>query len=509
MLLQARTGASPRARTGRRAALRALPPEVLILAGLIAAAAALRIVTLTGQSYWLDESQAAHELGLPFGSMLSAWSAAEWNPPLYLILAWPWAHVFGTGEGALRSLSALLGIGLVPLLYACGRELVSRQAGLVAAALAAVNPMMIWYSQEAREYMLLLVLCAAALLFFARALRAGSTRDLVWWAVFSALALATLYFAGFLIAAEGLALLWRLRSRAAAIACAAQVAAFAPLIPHLLPRLSQPALFITETPLGRRIQEVPVAFALNTLDNTTGASWGLLGAAALGAIVIALLVAAAGGTELRGAGIAAALAAFALLAPLAFALAGHDDYIARGLMPAWIPLAIVVGAACTARRARWPGAALAAVLLALFIWGQEKIESNPLLYQRPDWRGVAAALGRPTGARAIATYQGQFAAGPLSVYLPRVAWAGPGSSPWTGTATVAELDVIANAPAQPGPPKSGYRVISSTVVDGYRVVRYALAAPVSYSGSQLWALAQTLLPVPGPQPDVIIQRATD
>ncbi|MHB1571063.1 MAG: glycosyltransferase family 39 protein [Solirubrobacteraceae bacterium] len=508
MLLEARTGAPPRARTGRRAALRALPPEVLILAGLVAVAAALRFATLTGQSYWLDESQAAHELGLPFGSMLSAWNAAEWNPPLYLILVWPWAHVFGTGEGALRSLSALLGIGLVPLLYLCGEELVSRPAGLAAAALAAVNPMMIWYSQEAREYMLLLVLCAAALLFFARALRTGSSRDLAWWAVLSALALLTQYFAGFLIAAEGLALLWRLRSRAAAVACAVQVVVLAPLIPHLLPRLSQPALFITEVPLARRIQEVPVAFALNTLDNTTGASWGLLGAAALGAIVIALLVAAAGEKELRGAGIAAALAAFVLLAPLAFALAGHDDYIARGLMPAWIPLAIVVGAACTARRARWAGAALAAVLVALFIWGQAKIESNPL-YQRPDWRGVAAALGRPIGTRAIATYEGQFAAGPLSVYLPRVAWAGPGSSPWTGTANVSELDVIANAPARPGPAQSGYRVISSTVVDGYRVVRYALAAPVSYNGSQLAALAQTLLPVPGPQPDVIIQHASD
>ena len=55
--------------------------------------------------------------------MLHAWNAAEWNPPLYLIVAWPWAKVFGTGEVGLRSLSAILGVGLVPLLYLCGREL--------------------------------------------------------------------------------------------------------------------------------------------------------------------------------------------------------------------------------------------------------------------------------------------------------------------------------------------------------------------------------------------------
>ena len=72
----------------------------------------------------------------------------------YLLVAWPWAKVFGTGEVGLRSLSAGLGVGLVPLIYLCGNELVSRRAGLVAAAFAAVNPFMVWYSQEAREYML-------------------------------------------------------------------------------------------------------------------------------------------------------------------------------------------------------------------------------------------------------------------------------------------------------------------------------------------------------------------
>ena len=81
-----------------------------------------------------------------------------------------------------------------------------RRAGLVAAAFAAVNPFMIWYSQEAREYMLLVVLCSrlAAVL---RPRLAGPeyARSIVWWAVFSALALLTQYFAGFLIAAEGLA----------------------------------------------------------------------------------------------------------------------------------------------------------------------------------------------------------------------------------------------------------------------------------------------------------------
>ena len=141
--------------------------------------------------------------------------------------------MFGTGELALRSLSALLGIAVVPLLYLSGRELISSRAGLVAAALAAVNPFLIWYSQEAREYMLLVALCAASLWCFARAWRRPTGRALLWWAVVSALALLTQYFAGFLIAAEGLALVYRARSRASVAALAAMAVVLAPLIPHV------------------------------------------------------------------------------------------------------------------------------------------------------------------------------------------------------------------------------------------------------------------------------------
>src|ERR1700748_584834 len=305
MLLQARTGASERERPGSvRGSCRA-SRDTWIVVALVVLAAVVRVATISDQSYWLDESQAAHELGLSFGAMLHAWNRAEWNPPLYLILAWPWAKVFGTGEAGLRSLSALLGVGLVPLLYLAGRELVSARAGLVAAALGAVNPFMIDYSREAREYMLLVVLCTASLLFFARAWRRGTTRDLVWWAVLSALAVLTQYFAGFLVAAEGLLLVYRLRNRASVIALAAQAVVLAPVVPHVIPRLTGKAEFITSQGLSTRIQQVPVTFALNTLFKSSAVSYGLIGAAALAAVVIALLVIGADDRELRGAGLAA------------------------------------------------------------------------------------------------------------------------------------------------------------------------------------------------------------
>ena len=117
------------------------------------------------------------------------------------------------GEVGLRSLTALFGAATVPVAYLIGRELASNRAGLITAALVAVSPMLIWYSQEARSYALLVFFGALALLFFVRALRTGDGRDLGLWALASALALCSHYFAVFAVAIEAAWLLVALRSR--------------------------------------------------------------------------------------------------------------------------------------------------------------------------------------------------------------------------------------------------------------------------------------------------------
>src|SRR5205807_467511 len=118
-----------------------------------------------------------------------------------------------------------LGVALVPLAYAIGRS-VSREAALVTAAFVAVNPFLVWYSQEARPYALLVLLCAGALLCLIRAFEDGPKRGL-WlagWGVTSALALATHFFAYPFVAATAVWLLYVRRDRAA-LAVAGGVAA--------------------------------------------------------------------------------------------------------------------------------------------------------------------------------------------------------------------------------------------------------------------------------------------
>src|SRR5436305_1083718 len=78
------------------------PRLVLVLT----AAALLRLLTIGQQSFWLDEAATLNVLHRSFGGMFAAIVHHESTPPLYYILAWAWAHMFGHSEAGVRSLSA-------------------------------------------------------------------------------------------------------------------------------------------------------------------------------------------------------------------------------------------------------------------------------------------------------------------------------------------------------------------------------------------------------------------
>ena len=137
---------------------------------MLVAGAALRFATLDAQSLWYDEAVTAHLMTLCLPDLWRAIPDSESTPPLYYVLEWLWTHVFGTGEVGLRSLSALLGTATIGVVWALGRRLGGERAGLAAAALVAFNPMLVWFSQEARGYALLALLGALSALLWLRAL---------------------------------------------------------------------------------------------------------------------------------------------------------------------------------------------------------------------------------------------------------------------------------------------------------------------------------------------------
>src|ERR1700730_17458954 len=133
------------------------------LAALTAAGAALRFSTLGVQSFWLDEAVTHRLVSGSLGAMFRAIPHSESTPPLYYVLAWVWVRIFGAHEVGLRSFSAVFGTATIVLIALVARRVAGERAAVAAAALAAANPLLIWYSQEARAYALLVALCALSL----------------------------------------------------------------------------------------------------------------------------------------------------------------------------------------------------------------------------------------------------------------------------------------------------------------------------------------------------------
>ena len=354
------------------------------LVALTAGGAALRLATLRVQSFWLDEAVTHSLVTRTLSSMLGALPHSESTPPLYYLLAWVWVRVFGAGEAGLRSLSAVFGTATIVVLALIARRVAGNRAALAAAALAAANPLLIWYSQEARAYALLVALCALSLWCLLR-------EDWRGWALAAALALATHYFAVFIVVPELGWLVWRHArdSQAAAIAAGAVVLVGAALTPLAIVQAGgNRAAYIHSSALGGRIAAVPKQFLIGyaTPHQTL-----------LTILAAALALALALGLRRRDRALAA-LAAIAAGVPALLALAGIDFLITRNVIAAMVPLVVLAAVAATRLRA---GPALIGGLCAIGIAAFAGVEANTR-YQRDDWRAVATALGpASTGPRAV------------------------------------------------------------------------------------------------------------
>jgi mannosyltransferase len=469
--------APSRARARPRAPerLAALPPYAWGLIALTALAAAVRLSTVGVQSYWLDEAVTVSLLHNSLGGMLQAIPGSESTPPLYYVLAWLWSKLFGTGEAGLRSLSAVIGTATIPFAYDAGARLITRRAGLVLAALAAVNPLLVWFSQEARAYALLVLLTTASFAFLARVLEKPTARRLAGWAIASALALAAHYFALFVVAPEAILLLWRLRRRALPAVGVVVVAGLA-LLPLAVHQASNDrADFIRESGLGRRLLQIPKQYL-------TGFNAPLEAAATVVSIAIVayalwLLVTRGDTRERHGAGVAARIAIPAVGIPLLLAVLGADYLITRNLIGAWVPVMCIVAAGLAVRSAPRAGAVATAALCAVMLATVVAVEANPA-YQRGDWRGAARQLGTPRAPGRAIVITPPAGAGPLGLYAPRLI-----GLPYPAMG-VSEIVVMAigerrtgqtQGPPRPTsfpPPPQGFDVPKITRGDNYTIARY-------------------------------------
>jgi mannosyltransferase len=382
------------------------------LLALCVAGAALRFATLGQQSFWLDEAVTGRLMRLGFSAMLRAIPRSESTPPLYYIVAWVWTRAFGVSEVGLRSLSAVLGTLTIPLLYAAAARVFDRRAGLVAAALGSFAPLLIWYSQEARSYALLVAVCVAGVWAFAAALEPGAGSRSLWlWAATAGAALLTHYYAVFLVGPELCWLVWKQGRRALPGAAVVAVVGLAliPLARHQ--QANGGAGFIARTPLLTRLLQAVKQLAFGYDAPADAVLVGLGCVLGLGAAWLAWRR-FGGAPRLVAAGLGGlGIAAIAL--PVVLAVAGEDYVITRNLIVAWVPAGLAVAAVLGAGGRA--GLVILAGLCALGLGVTLGVDVN-VRYQRDDWRGVAQVVpARVTSVIVVTPSSGRLA---LEYYLP-------------------------------------------------------------------------------------------
>ena len=170
------------------------------LVGLTIIGVFLRFYNLGFNSLWLDEASTYGFAVKSFPEIWQATSAGEFNPPLFYWVE----HVmlmFGNNEVVLRFVPALLGVLTIPLVYFFGKEFIDRNVGIIAAAAFAVSPFLIFYSQEARAYSMMLFFVAFAMVFYLKALKINDITNWALFGVMSALAFWAHFYAFPIIAA--------------------------------------------------------------------------------------------------------------------------------------------------------------------------------------------------------------------------------------------------------------------------------------------------------------------
>lgn len=118
----------------------------------------IRLIFLN-QSLWLDEAITARVVQqYSYSEIVAKFSPQDFHPPLYYLFMKSWSGMFGYSEIAIRFPSIIFSLITGYLIY-----LIS---GIWGSIFFLFNPLIIYYSQEARMYMLATMFLAGGLYYF-------------------------------------------------------------------------------------------------------------------------------------------------------------------------------------------------------------------------------------------------------------------------------------------------------------------------------------------------------
>jgi hypothetical protein len=164
---------------------------------------------LTGRSLWADEAMLALNIvNRNFGGMFQPLDYDQGAPIGFLLVEKVFNSILGKNELALRLLPLLVGLISLLLFYLLLKRITSGVSLVIALALFAFNPRLIYYSSEVKQYILDVAVTIALLLLAAPVLNISPRRrDFAWLTLAGLIALWFSHPAMFVLAGIGLALI--------------------------------------------------------------------------------------------------------------------------------------------------------------------------------------------------------------------------------------------------------------------------------------------------------------
>ena len=170
----------------------------------------LRLFHLDFQSVWLDEIHTLNESNpkFSFKEVHESLMISEPHPPLYFFIMNIFFKIFGYTTFVARLFSALTGVAGIYAIYILGKELFSKKVGIYAMILLSVNYFHIYYSQDARMYVLLFLTTTLSFYFLTRLLKNPTIKSAILFSLVSTLMIYSHFFALFTLIAQYFILLY-------------------------------------------------------------------------------------------------------------------------------------------------------------------------------------------------------------------------------------------------------------------------------------------------------------
>jgi len=224
------------------------------------AAFLVRLIALN-QSLWLDEATTARTVR-EMGAMgiMRDFSPKDFHPPLYYLFMKAWTNIFGYSEVVLRMPSVLFSLTAGYIVYLIG--------GIWASVFFLFNPLIIYYSQEARMYMMATFFLTTALYYLLR-------KKHILFGLFGVLGLLTFYGSIFLIIPMLLYLIYKKQFKFFLVSCFMFLVSLVIISPLLYQQLINARVSMSDVTnwsnvLGKanfkNLLLIPVKFSIGRID---------------------------------------------------------------------------------------------------------------------------------------------------------------------------------------------------------------------------------------------------